>query len=64
MERLGPTLTALLDAAAADGDLGAEDLLHATALSCRPALGHEPAPPRGGGGRAVVGDPGAEEHLG
>ncbi|MEV4050049.1 TetR/AcrR family transcriptional regulator [Amycolatopsis sp. NPDC049688] len=47
MERLGPTLTALLDAAATDGairgDLGAEDLLHAIASLCRPVPGREPA---------------------
>ncbi|MET8998800.1 TetR/AcrR family transcriptional regulator [Amycolatopsis sp. NPDC004169] len=53
MERLGPTLTALLDAAAADGairgDLGAEDLLHAIALLCRPVPGREP-----GHGRRLV----------
>ncbi len=53
MERLGPTLTALLDAAAADGairgDLGAEDLLHAIALLCQPAPGREP-----GHGRRMV----------
>ncbi|MEU4517793.1 TetR/AcrR family transcriptional regulator [Amycolatopsis sp. NPDC024027] len=53
MERLGPTLTALLDAAAADGairrDLGAEDLLYAIALLCRPAPGREP-----GHGRRLV----------
>ncbi|MGW4060755.1 TetR/AcrR family transcriptional regulator [Amycolatopsis sp. NPDC004747] len=50
MERLGPTLTALLDAAAADGairgDLGAEDLLHAIALLCRPVPGREPGQAR------------------
>jgi AcrR family transcriptional regulator len=53
MERLGPTLTALLDAAAADGairgDLGAEDLLNAIALLCQPVPGREP-----GHGRRMV----------
>jgi hypothetical protein len=53
MERLGPTLTALLDAAAADGairgDLGAEDLLYAIALLCQPVAGREP-----GHGRRMV----------
>lgn len=43
MERLGPTLTALLDTAAADGairgDIGAEDLLYAIALLCQPCPG-------------------------
>jgi AcrR family transcriptional regulator len=47
MARLGPTLTALLDAAAADGtvrgDLDAEDLLYAIALLCQPVPGREPA---------------------
>ena len=46
MERLGPPLTALLDAAAADGairsDVGAEDLLYAIALLCRPVPGRGP----------------------
>lgn len=46
MERLGPTLTTLLDAAAADGairgDIGAEDLLYAIALLCQPSPGREP----------------------
>ena len=40
MQRLGPTLTALLDAAAARGDIrgdiGAEDLLYAIAQLCQP----------------------------
>ncbi|RSD11669.1 TetR/AcrR family transcriptional regulator [Amycolatopsis eburnea] len=54
MERLAPTLTALLDAAAADGAirggvLGAEDLLYAIALLCRPVPGREP-----GHGRQLV----------
>lgn len=46
MERLGPALTTLLDAAAADGairrDLDAEDLLYAIALLCQPVPGREP----------------------
>lgn len=46
MERLAPTLTALLDEAAAAGtirgDLGAEDLLYAIALLCQPIPGREP----------------------
>lgn len=46
MERLGPTLATLLDAAAADGairgDIGAEDLLYAIALLCQPLPGREP----------------------
>ncbi|MBP2333868.1 AcrR family transcriptional regulator [Saccharothrix coeruleofusca] len=53
MERLGPTLTALLDAAAADGAirdvLDAEDLLYAIALLCRPVPGRE-----SGHGRRMV----------
>jgi AcrR family transcriptional regulator len=43
LQRLGPTLTALLDAAAADGairgDIGAEDLLYAIAQLCQPVPG-------------------------
>jgi AcrR family transcriptional regulator len=54
MARLGPALTALLDAAAADGeiraDVDAEDLLYAIALLCRPVPGREP-----GYGRRMVG---------
>ncbi|MFD2416591.1 TetR/AcrR family transcriptional regulator [Amycolatopsis pigmentata] len=45
-ERLGPTLTALLDAAAADGairdDFRADELLLAIALLCQPLPGREP----------------------
>ena len=43
LERLGPTLSALLDAAAAEGairgDVGAEDLLYAVAQLCQPVPG-------------------------
>jgi AcrR family transcriptional regulator len=43
MERLGPTLSALLDAAAAEGairgDINAEDLLYAVAQLCQPVPG-------------------------
>jgi hypothetical protein len=43
LERLGPTLSVLLDAAAAEGairgDIGAEDLLYAVAQLCRPVPG-------------------------
>jgi AcrR family transcriptional regulator len=46
MERLGPTLSALLDAAAADGairgDIGAEDLLYAVAQLYQPVPGRGP----------------------
>ncbi|WP_255621739.1 TetR/AcrR family transcriptional regulator [Pseudonocardia sp. DSM 110487] len=46
MQRLGPTLSALLDAAAAEGairgDIGAEDLLHAIAQLCQPVPGRGP----------------------
>jgi AcrR family transcriptional regulator len=46
MERLGPTLSALLDAAAAAGairdDIGAEDLLYAVAQLCQPVRGRGP----------------------
>jgi AcrR family transcriptional regulator len=44
--RLGPVLSALLDAAAAEGairgDIGAEDLLYAVAQLCRPVPGRGP----------------------
>jgi AcrR family transcriptional regulator len=54
MERLAPTLSALLDAAAADrairGDVGAEDLLHAIAQLCQPVPGRGPEH-----GRRIVG---------
>ena len=46
LERLGPTLSALLDAAAAEGairdDIGAEDLLYAIAQLCQPVPGRGP----------------------
>jgi AcrR family transcriptional regulator len=46
LRRLGPTLTALLDAAVADGavrdDIGAEDLLHAIAQLSQPVPGRGP----------------------
>src|SRR4051812_863809 len=47
LQRLGPTLTALLDAAAATGairrtDITAEDLLDAITKLCQPAPGHGP----------------------
>jgi AcrR family transcriptional regulator len=46
MERLAPTLSTLLDAAAAEGsirgDIGAEDLLHAIAQLCQPVPGRGP----------------------
>ena len=46
LERLGPTLAALLDAAATTGairgDIGAEDLLYAVAQLCRPVPGRGP----------------------
>ena len=45
-ERLGPVLSALLDAAAAKGeirgDIGADDLLYAVAQLCRPVPGRGP----------------------
>jgi hypothetical protein len=47
LERLGPTLSALLDAAAAEGairgDIGAEDLLYAVAQLCQPCPGGGPS---------------------
>lgn len=53
MQRLGPTLAALLEAAAAEGairgDVGAEDLLHAVAQLCAPVPGRGPEH-----GRAMV----------
>ncbi|HEX5116322.1 MAG TPA: TetR/AcrR family transcriptional regulator [Pseudonocardiaceae bacterium] len=46
LQRLGPTLAALLDAGVADGtvrdDISAEDLLHALVQLCQPVLGHGP----------------------
>ena len=46
MQRLGPTLAALLDAAVADGairdDISAEDLLHAITQLCQPVPGRTP----------------------
>ena len=46
LERLGPALSALLDAAAATGairgDIGAEELLYAVAQLCRPVPGRGP----------------------
>ncbi|HEY3471160.1 MAG TPA: TetR/AcrR family transcriptional regulator [Amycolatopsis sp.] len=46
MERLGPVLAELLDAASADGairgDIGAQELLEAIALLCRPLPGRAP----------------------
>jgi AcrR family transcriptional regulator len=46
MERLAPTLSTLLDAAAAEGairgDIGAEDLLYAIAQLCQPVPGRGP----------------------
>ena len=54
LERLGPTLSALLDAAAAEGairgDIGAEDLLYAIAQLCQPVPGRGPEH-----GRRIVG---------
>jgi AcrR family transcriptional regulator len=54
MQRLGPTLSALLDAAAAEGairgDVDAEDLLHAVAQLCAPVPGRGPEH-----GRRIVG---------
>jgi AcrR family transcriptional regulator len=50
LERLGPTLTALLDAAVAEGtirdDIGADDLLHALAQLHHPVPGRGPADSR------------------
>jgi AcrR family transcriptional regulator len=46
LQRLGPTLAALLDAAVADGavrdDISAEDLLHAITQLCQPVPGRAP----------------------
>jgi AcrR family transcriptional regulator len=46
LQRLGPTLAALLDAAVADGavrdDVSAEDLLHALTQLCQPVPGRGP----------------------
>lgn len=46
LQRLGPALAALLDAAVADGavrdDISAEDLLHALTQLCRPVPGRAP----------------------
>ncbi|MGH8965973.1 MAG: hypothetical protein ACRDXB_11695, partial [Actinomycetes bacterium] len=46
LDRLGPTLATLLDAAAAAGavrdDVGAEDLLYAIAQLCQPVPGRGP----------------------
>ncbi|GAA5113608.1 TetR/AcrR family transcriptional regulator [Pseudonocardia adelaidensis] len=54
VERLGPALSALLDAAAAEGeirgDIGAEDLLYAIAQLCQPVPGRGPEH-----GRRIVG---------
>ncbi|OLT05124.1 TetR family transcriptional regulator [Pseudonocardia sp. CNS-004] len=54
MERLAPTLSALLDAAVAEGeirgDIGAEDLLYAIAQLCQPVPGRRPEH-----GRRIVG---------
>ncbi|OZM83345.1 TetR family transcriptional regulator [Pseudonocardia sp. MH-G8] len=54
LERLEPALSALLDAAAAQGavrgDIGAEELLHAVAQLCRPVPGRGPEH-----GRRIVG---------
>ena len=54
LQRLGPTLSALLDAAAAEGairgDIGAEDLLYAIAQLCQPVPGRGPDH-----GRRIVG---------
>jgi len=54
LERLGPALSALLDAAAAEGavrgDIGAEDLLYAIAQLCQPVPGRGPEH-----GRRIVG---------
>jgi len=54
MQRLGPTLSALLDAAAAEGairrDIDAEDLLYAVAQLCQPVPGRGPEH-----GRRIVG---------
>ncbi|MBO0872167.1 MAG: TetR/AcrR family transcriptional regulator [Pseudonocardia sp.] len=54
LKRLGPTLSALLDAAATDGairgDIGAEDLLYAIAQLCQPVPGRGPEH-----GRRIVG---------
>jgi AcrR family transcriptional regulator len=54
MERLAPTLSTLLDAAAAEGairgDIGAEDLLYAIAQLCQPVPGRGPEH-----GRRIVG---------
>ncbi|MBB4689179.1 TetR/AcrR family transcriptional regulator [Amycolatopsis jiangsuensis] len=54
LDRLAPTLAALLDAAAREGairkDFEAEELIHAIALLCRPLPGQEP-----GYGRRMTG---------
>ena len=54
LERLAPALSALLDAAAAEGairgDIGAEDLLYAVAQLCQPVPGRGPEH-----GRRIVG---------
>ena len=54
LERLGPTLSALLDAAAAEGeirgDIAADDLLYAIAQLCQPVPGRGPEH-----GRRIVG---------
>ena len=54
LQRLGPTLSALLDAAAAEGairgDIDAEDLLYAIAQLCQPVPGRGPEH-----GRRIVG---------
>jgi AcrR family transcriptional regulator len=54
LQRLGPTLSALLDAAAAEGairgDIGADDLLYAIAQLCQPVPGRGPEH-----GRRIVG---------
>jgi hypothetical protein len=46
LQRLGPTLAELLDAAVADGavrdDISAEDLLHAITALCQPVPGRAP----------------------
>jgi AcrR family transcriptional regulator len=54
LQRLGPALSALLDAAAAEGairaDIGADDLLYAIAQLCQPVPGRGPEH-----GRRIVG---------
>jgi AcrR family transcriptional regulator len=67
MQRLAPTLSTLLDAAAAEGsirgDIGAEDLLYAIAQLCQPVPGRGPEHSRRIVGVLVDGLRAADRHA-